>query len=573
VSTDLPEVDLAYFLVFFVYGLVLFALGEAVTLSARRSRPTRFAVSLKYLAAFGFLGALGAWLDAGFLATDSLATGGTEPLRVVRLVLVVLAGASLVRFGAILLSRTRAYRWLLLLPWVLTGAWLVSLVIPHLGPVETGTSTSITACLECHRVQSRDFAIASGSWLTTADVWAHYLLYCPGAILAAAGLLAQRKRFLESGLPAIARHSVGAAVAFGTTVLSAGLVVTPAPFFPASLLNYASFNATLLVPAQLVTALATVFVAYSVVRTMSVFEIEHARQLDRARAARFAAQRDMLEAQKQAQSEMSHWNRQLEARVHERTRELEALHVQLKGVAVLEERDRIARELHDSLAQALGYLGLRASVLQDLLADGAVDRAAAEARGISEVVDDAYADVREAILGLRMKTNRQGFVAGLREYVRKFGLQTGIRVEIRVEPETIPGLAPNVEIQLLRVVQEALANVRKHAKAESVVVRIWAEAEQLCVAVEDNGCGFNPDRPAPSGHFGLTTMRERIQGVDGSLVITSGPGEGTSVVVCLPVADRSPQNGSTLVSVSTTPSPPTGESGSTAAVRLATPAD
>ena len=542
-SAELPGVDLAFVVVFLAYGLALFALSGAVVLSSHHSRPTRFSASLKYLAAFGLFGALASWLDAGLVLTDSLASPDAEPVRVAKTILLALAGASLLWFGASLMAHSRrSRRWMLAVPGVMVTAWLVILIGPLTGPMEALSSAS-TSCLECHQAQPSALVGSSGSWVTSADIWAHYLLYCPGALLAAGAFLAQRQRFLFRGLPGIARNSLGAALGFAVTAVSAGLIVPPSAFFPASLLNYASFHAALRIPTQLVTTVATVLIAYSVVRTLRVFEIERARQLARAREARFSAQREMLDAQRREQARMLDWNRQLEERVRERTLELEALHVRLKDVAVLEERDRIARELHDSLAQALGYLGLRASVLQDLLESGQVAQAADEVRTIAEVIDDAYADVREAILGLRTKTTRLGLVPALREYLRKYGLQTGIHSELQVEADSGVEFVPSVETQLIRVVQEALANVRKHARAERVVVRLWREAEHTCISVEDDGCGFDLGQAAATGHYGLATMRERVEDVDGSLQIRSAPGGGTLVMVCFP-AIRLPLGGS-----------------------------
>ena len=541
-SAELSGIDLAFVVVFVVYGLALFALCEAALLSSHESRPTRFAGSLKHLAAFGLLGALASWLDAAFVLTGGAAPSDADPLRVVKTVLLALAGASLLRFGSSLLAHSRRqHRWMLAIPWVMLGAWLVTLVVSFVGPVP-GASSSGTSCAECHQAQFSALVSTTGNWLTTADIWAHYLLYCPGAILTAGAFVAQRKRFLRRGMPGIGRNSLLAAVGFAITAVSAGLVVPPATFFPASLLNYATFHSALRIPTQVVTTLATVLIAYSVVMTLRVFEIERARQLARAREARFAAQHEILEAQNRAQARMIDWNRQLEERVSERTRELEEAHARLKDVAVLEERDRIARELHDSLAQALGYLGLRASVLQELLESRRVDEAAEEVRTIAEVVDDAYADVREAILGLRTKTDRQGLVPALAEYLRKYGLQTGIQTQLRVQSDVDLALAPSVETQLIRVVQEALANVRKHARAERAVVRLWVERGHTCISVEDDGCGFDPSQKAAGGHYGLATMRERVQGVDGTLEVKSAPGSGTSVVVCLPMLSKPPRD-------------------------------
>jgi len=528
--------DLVFLAFFFVCGLALFSLGLAIALETRHSGATELAASLKYLAAFGLLHGALEWLNAR-IVLDRTAEAHGE-LSMVRLVAVVLLAGSatcLMVFGTRLLASLEpSYRWLLPLPWVLLAGWLVTLVVPHFSPIAEVGRPGNAVCLDCHRGQSEIFIAASGSWLTQAEIWARYLLYFPGSILAALALLAQRPRFLDLGLPRLARYCVGAAGAFLVNAVVAGLVVTPAPYGPASVLNYATFSRLLGLPPQLVSTVASVVVAYCVMQILNVFEIERGRQLARASAERFAAQQEALETQRRAQAAMAEWNRQLEARVQERTRQLEALHAQLEDMAVLEERDRIARELHDSLAQALGYLSLRASVLGGHLEVGRLDQAAAELEHIQQVADDAYADVREAILGLRTKATRADLVPTLEEYLSRFSLQTGIKAELDVSRSATFRFSPTVEIQLIRVIQEALSNVRKHAGAERARVRLRREGGRALVSVEDDGRGFDPTAAPASGHFGLATMRERTQIVGGELSVESAPGQGTRVVVSLP---------------------------------------
>lgn len=527
--------DLGFALVFFIYGLALFSLGLAVALEARRSTAATLVPSLKYLAVFGFLQTAVAWLNASFTLDRSLAPPDQiPPIRVFAVILMACAALSLILFGTQLLVRLRpAYDWLLPFPWILFGAWLVSLVVPHVGPVSEAARPTGTLCLECHPGQPLAFIKASGNWLTSADVWARYLLYFPGAVLAALAFLAQRPRFLQGGLVRIAHYCVVAAAAFALDALITGLVVPPAPYFPASHLNFATFSRLFGLPPQILSAAIAIAVACAVVQILNVFEIERGQQLVRANEARFAAQQELLETQRRAQEEMAEWNRQLEARVLERTRELEALNAQLKDVTILEERDRIARELHDSLAQVLGYLSLRASVLAGHLSDGRFDAMRPELEHIQRVADDAYADVREAILGLRTKTTSHDLVPTLAEYLRKFSLQTGIQAALTVAPGADVRFPPTVEIQLVRVIQEALTNVRKHAGAEHAWVRFRIEDGRTVVVVEDDGRGFDVDGVDDAAHFGLSTMRERVQIVGGKLDVSSEPGRGTRVTVIL----------------------------------------
>ncbi len=204
-------------------------------------------------------------------------------------------------------------------------------------------------------------------------------------------------------------------------------------------------------------------------------------------------------------------------------------------LAIVTERDRIARELHDSLAQVLGHIHLRLRGLETQL-DGAAPIIGAELADLANVADEAYRDVREAILGLRETISSDtGLEGALREYIAKYSRQTGIKASFTCDETTRKALPPRAEIQLLRVVQEALTNVRKHAGASHVVIRIHSPNGAPTLEVEDNGSGFDPERirTSFSGGFGLTSMRERVEQVGGTLEMHTAPGAGTRLVVRL----------------------------------------
>jgi signal transduction histidine kinase len=213
----------------------------------------------------------------------------------------------------------------------------------------------------------------------------------------------------------------------------------------------------------------------------------------------------------------------------------------VRNVAVSEERERIAREMHDSLAQVLGYVNIKVQAIQELLKRDETERAATQLDQLSEAARAAYADVREGILALRTSLGPgRTFLEALAEYLERWKEQSQVEASLVVRPANGPlhGLEPAAELQLLRIVQEALANVRKHAQATHVEVRIDVEPQRVETTVADNGRGFDPTAAVRSEdripHFGLSTMRERAESVGGSLEVVSGPGEGTRVVVCVP---------------------------------------
>ena len=200
------------------------------------------------------------------------------------------------------------------------------------------------------------------------------------------------------------------------------------------------------------------------------------------------------------------------------------------------ERDRIARELHDSLAQVLGVIHLQLRALEGRAKDEASYAMAGELSQIADTADEAYRDVREAILGLRETVREDtGLEGSLREYLRKYSRQTGIAATLTCNGDTRASLTPRSEVQLLRVVQEALTNTRKHSQAHHVQVRMECATSTTTLAIEDDGVGFDPALVAGAmdGGFGLASMRERVEQIGGTLAVHTAPKQGTRIVVHL----------------------------------------
>lgn len=216
------------------------------------------------------------------------------------------------------------------------------------------------------------------------------------------------------------------------------------------------------------------------------------------------------------------------------------LHAQVLDRAVLEERERIARELHDGLAQVLGYINTQTLAVRKLIATGRTEEAQGQLRAMEETARTVYADVREAILGLRTPfAPAAGLVPSLRRYLDQYGEMAGVAVDLRVGLRAgRTGLPGSTEIQLMRIVQEALSNIRKHADAtRASVVLEGTGGNGLTVTVEDDGRGFPDGRPRDDGwpHVGgLQTMRERAEAIGAGFEIATAPGRGTRVTVRLP---------------------------------------
>ncbi|MFQ5879144.1 MAG: GAF domain-containing protein, partial [Dehalococcoidia bacterium] len=217
------------------------------------------------------------------------------------------------------------------------------------------------------------------------------------------------------------------------------------------------------------------------------------------------------------------------------------LYKDVQDAAVIQERERIAREMHDGMAQLLGYINTQTLAVKKRLANEDLAEAREELTKMEDVARDLYADVREGILGLRTVATRQaGFLPTIREYAQRYSEMCGIEVEINGVASGLPLLEPSAEIQLIRIIQEALANVRKHSRATRASVELDGSGNDLQVTIADNGRGFDLARLPGIGwpRFGLQSMRERAEAIGGSLNIGTAPGQGTRVTVRVPVLER-----------------------------------
>ncbi len=210
--------------------------------------------------------------------------------------------------------------------------------------------------------------------------------------------------------------------------------------------------------------------------------------------------------------------------------------------AILAERERLARELHDSLAQVLGAVHLRLRLLASR-EDALTPAIALELIELADVCEEGYSDARGAILDLR-ESSRVGrnLLDSLRAYLDRYSSQCGIATSLEASLEHDLALQPRSEIQIIRVVQEALTNVRKHSGAAAATVCVTEDSGTVAFVVEDDGRGFDvTEEPFDEDRFGLHSMRERMELIGGTLLIDSASGRGTRIVAELPnVPARAP---------------------------------
>lgn len=202
-----------------------------------------------------------------------------------------------------------------------------------------------------------------------------------------------------------------------------------------------------------------------------------------------------------------------------------------RRLAIMEERNLIGSELHDSLAQSLIGMRLQLKVLSESLARNDVGSARVEANGLGRAIAQANADVRDLLTNYRLRIDDAGLMQTLVKLVERFRRETGIAVYFQNECAAL-ALAPAQELQLFFIIQEALTNIRKHSAAHNVRIMLNNEGDLYTVLIEDDGLGMEGEAGnLPVEHAGLAIMRERTAKLPGQIVIESEPGEGTRIVL------------------------------------------
>jgi PAS domain S-box-containing protein len=205
---------------------------------------------------------------------------------------------------------------------------------------------------------------------------------------------------------------------------------------------------------------------------------------------------------------------------------------QQRALAVARERELLARELHDSTSQVLGYANLKIGATRKLIADGKLAAADSQLERLENVVSGAHADIREYILNLRIApTGETSFFSAMQQYLNKFCHNYGIQVDLHInEGVSDETLTPEAQMQVFRILQEALSNAHKHANTNHIQVSFIKDGDRVRMRIQDNGCGFDLKQAAGKvDHYGLLFMRERAEQLGGCLQVISAPGAGTCI--------------------------------------------
>ncbi len=215
------------------------------------------------------------------------------------------------------------------------------------------------------------------------------------------------------------------------------------------------------------------------------------------------------------------------------------LFAQAERVATLEERRRVAAEMHDGLGQTLSYLGLMTDQVVEFLSDGKETSALQRLHKTRETISKATSDVRRAINKLMDDTPvSKDLCTRLHDTLDEIASQHDLESVWRSDTDSAPDCSPQIAEQVYNITREALTNAARHAHAKQLSVQVGRSDGNYFVTVEDDGNGFDTSQPAPSGHFGLQIMQARAKHIGGTVELQSMPGSGTRVTLMWSVEER-----------------------------------
>jgi signal transduction histidine kinase len=207
-----------------------------------------------------------------------------------------------------------------------------------------------------------------------------------------------------------------------------------------------------------------------------------------------------------------------------------------------EERRAIARELHDRVGQTLAALNINLIIISGQLGDKVDEQTSTRLNDSMKLVAETIALVRDVMSNLRPSVlDDYGLEAALDSHLSQYMSRYEISVKFEKPDQPIPRLGSSIEMTFLRIAQEALMNIARHAQATQIHLKLWQEEHTVCMTVHDNGMGITSwqDANRPGSH-GLTIMRERAEAFGGNLKVSSVPGKGTKVEVKIPVETSDP---------------------------------
>lgn len=211
---------------------------------------------------------------------------------------------------------------------------------------------------------------------------------------------------------------------------------------------------------------------------------------------------------------------------------------QAERAAILSERERLAAELHDNLAQTLGFINLKIDQMRLMINAGKLQDYLSDLAAVKSAISGAYGQVRASLVGLNEPLPAPGeFLQKLAASVDEISKVTDLEIHFEAAGAESLSISRLAQSQTLHIVREALTNINRHARARNSWVRVAADHDQAVIIIEDDGAGFDPTVVVGRDHLGLRLMQERAQRSGGTLMVESTPGEGTRVKVCYPLED------------------------------------
>lgn len=455
-----------WIILYFVYGQVFFLTGLVTALQSRRRSELELARSLPWLAAFGIIHGFNEWGHIFIpLQTPYLSASMVTASHILHRLVLGTSFFCLLRFG-IQLSQPTLSRWTRALPIVVFALWGGVLLL--LGGVGGYSLADV---------------------LNMAEILSRYSMALPGSILAWLGFLRQARQAEAMDMPRIAGFLRGAAYTFASYALFGGLMVPGGPFPPASWLNYDTLLDTVSIPAPVFRSICGLAMAYTITRSLEIFETEAERRME-------AIERQRLLA---------------------------------------EDRERIGRELHDGIIQVIFAAGLRLESILPL-----IEKRPREARETIQAamasLNETIQNIRNYIFDLQRSDGHRDLEAMLGQLVREVQLDTYLEAEYQIAGERCCRLPPARAEQLVQIAREALSNVVRHAQARQVRVHLEYGGDHIRLAISDDGIGMPASFEGVgqgNGH-GLVNMRERAELLQGELHLKSAPDQGTTVEVVIP---------------------------------------
>jgi signal transduction histidine kinase len=468
--TEVLEVN--WTILYFVYGLVFFVTGLVTGLQWRRGSDLELARPLPWLAAFGIAHGLNEW-GYIFIPLQAVYMDDTAVrlMVVAHMLLLAVSYFFLLQFGVeLMVPFWPRLRWLRAVPLLALVLWGIA-VFARGAMLNDPLSTLVAV----------------------GDGWSRYFLCFPGALLASVGLFHQAREMRQMEMPRISAYLVGAGVAFAVYAVAGGLLVPPSPAFPAMYVNSDLLLRIGAIPAPVVRSVCGLAMAFCVVRSLEVFQVETELRLSEMEQAQLLAA----------------------------------------------DRERIGRELHDGIIQNIYAVGLGLEDVRYLVVEDpplAQKRLGMLMTSLNMTVDD----IRRYIFDLRAAEQTREMEKVLENLVEGLRLDTFLEVDLEVVGQRCCWMDADRLAHMTQIAREALSNVVQHADANHVTVRLTYLGEFTQLAVEDDGRGLAATASARhSGQGqGIANMRERARMLGGDLAIESEPGHGSRLVLTIPCGDN-----------------------------------